>query len=296
MIAKALLLAGGMIFAAAGAAQPVSSDPAKPKTEAPARPEKVVEGDTPDRVAQIERCQGHKFETSVEIDAVKRRSTRIKLCANPGSTDADWVKTLESAVVQIEQRAMPPEAKDKLIAELRGEIAKFAAVTKPVAVAPAAPVLLGGDSFARQLSEPPERYQTSVLPPLPAPRGAATATRATAASAAPPQRPMRISVKCLEQRQLGAVSTCNYFLDGDTILVISAVEGLEDGGIMRFVRRGDPRGEVALAPLAPGKSVRVRLPGELCRGVSSSKVEIELLPRKPGSVVAARLGPYGLRC
>lgn len=295
-IVNALLLAGSMIFAAASGAQPTPTDSAKPPTAAPAEPEKIVEGATPDRVAQIERCQGHKFETLVEIDAVKRRSTRIKLCANSGSTDADWVKTLEAAIVQIEQRAMPPEAKDKLIAELKSEIAKFAPATKPVAVAQAAPVLLGGDTFATLLSDPPERFETSVLPPLPAPRGAATATRATAANVASLQRPMRIGLKCLDQRQSGAGSTCDFFLDGDTVLVVSAVEGLEDGGILRFRRRGDPRGEVALAPLAPGKSVRVRLPGELCRGVSGSKIEIELLPRKPGGSVAARFGPYGLRC
>lgn len=285
---EGLLLAASIAIAAPLHAQqePVPTDPGKI--------EKVVEGDTPDRVAQIERCQGHKFNSLVEIDPVRKRTTRVKLCANPGATDADWIKTLEAAVVQIEQRAMPPQAKDKLIGELNNEIARFAPV-KSVAVAKAAPLLLGGDAFANLLAGPTERYETSVLPPLPAPRGAATAKATTVANAAPPQRPMRIGLKCLERGQSGAGSTCDFFVHA-TILSISAIEGLEDGGILRFKRRGDARGEVVLAPLSVGQSARVRLPGELCRGVANTKFEIELLPAKAGGSVAARLGPYGLRC
>lgn len=296
-IAKGLLLAGSIIFAAASGAQQASSDPAKPAAEAPAELEKIVEGDTPDRVAQIERCQGHKFETSVEIDPVKKRSTRIKLCANPGATDADWVKTLEAAVVQIEQRAMPPEARDELIARLNNEIARFASAPKPLAEPSAAPSLLGGDAVARELAGQPERYETSVLPPLPAPLGVANAKGAStnAVVVPPPQRPMRIGLKCLERGRSGAGSACDY-LDRDTILVVSAVEGLENGGLLRFRRRGESRGEVALAPLPGGQSTRIRLPGELCSGILSSKLEIEIYPVKSVGAAAARFGPYRLRC
>ncbi len=70
---KALLLAASMAIAAPLSAQQTAIPPVAPKTE------KVIEGDTPDRVAQIERCQGHKFESRVEIDPVTKRSTRIKL-------------------------------------------------------------------------------------------------------------------------------------------------------------------------------------------------------------------------
>ena len=85
-----------------------------------------MEGATADRVARIEQCQGHKFDTMVQIDPVRKRSTRVKLCADPGASDAEWVETLEAAIAQLEQREMPAEAKDKVIAELRQEIAKFA--------------------------------------------------------------------------------------------------------------------------------------------------------------------------
>jgi len=278
MIAPALAQDGGPV-----------PDTAVSLASDPAAPEKVVEGATADRVAQIEQCQGHKFSSMVEIDPVKKRSTRVKLCANPGASDSDWVKTLEEAVVQIEQRDMPAAAKDKLIGELRSEIARFAPAAKPVATAQAAPIYLSRD--AASLETPTERYETSVLPPL-TPKVAA---KANAAVASPPQPPMRFQIKCLERGESGPGSTCDFFV-ADTVLAVSAVEGLEGGGTLRFRRKGEERGEVRLAPLQAGQSARVKLPTELCKGISSSKVEIELLAPKSTGAVAARLGPYGLRC
>jgi len=46
-----------------------------------------------------------------------------------------------------------------------------------------------------------------------------------------------------------------------------------------------------------GQSFRFKLPAELCAGVSSSKVEIEIFARgATSSQVADTLGPYQLRC
>lgn len=284
------------------AAAQLAPDPAilLPATE----PEPEVEGATPDRVAQVERCQGHKFDTMVEIDPLRKRSTRVKLCANPGSSDADWVTTLEAAIVQIEQRAMPAEAKDKVIGELRAEIAKFAAVAGPAPSAPSSAqegtINLGG--FQRdELIAPTERFETSVVPPLPAPlprrvAGTASTTSATtAAIAAPPRPAMRFRIKCLARGESGSGSSCDFF-DSGTVIALSAVEGLEKGGTLRFRRRGEERGTVSLSPLAAGKSVRVRLPAELCRGVAFTKVELELLAPGSTGVVADRAGPYDVRC
>ncbi len=58
-----------------------------------------------------------------------RRPVPARPTGCAGASDADWVKTLEAAVVQIEQRDMPPEARQKLIDELREEIAKFTVTT-----------------------------------------------------------------------------------------------------------------------------------------------------------------------
>ena len=296
---KGLLLAASMMFAVAGTAQGVSVPPGAPPAPAsvPAKPEKTVEGATPGRVAQVERCQGRKFESIVEIDPVKKRSTRIKLCANPGSSDADWVKTLEAAVAQIEQRDMPALAKDKLIGELESEISKYGQVSKPAIVAPGAPVYMTKEAgSASGLIAPTERFETSVLPPLPPPLPRKLASRgATATTEAPHGPVMNIRIKCLTRGESGVGGTCEVF-DRDTRLVVSAVQGLEKGAALRFLRRGEARGEVVLSPLAVGQSARVRLPADLCQGVFHSKVEIELLAAKSTGSASARLGPYGLRC
>ena len=293
LITKGLIFAASVAFAVPGIAQVTTA----PATATASKPVKTVEGATPGRVAQVERCQGRKFESIVEIDPVKKRSTRIKLCANPGSSDADWVNTLEAAVVQIEQRDMPALAKDKLIGELEREISKYGQVSKPAIVAPGAPVYMTKEAGpASGLIAPAERFETSVLPPLPPPLPRKLASRGAAATTqAPPWPVMNIRIKCLARGESGAGGTCDFF-DRDTMLVVSAVQGLEKGGALRFLRRGEARDEVVLTPLAVGQSVRVRLPAALCRGIAYSKVEIELLGPKSTGAASARLGPYGLRC
>ena len=290
-MSKALLLAASIAIAV-----PLSAQQAPAPSEAPVETAetsgKIVEGATPDRVAQVDSCQGHKFESRIEIDPVKKRSTRVKLCADPGASDADWVKTLEAAVVQIEQRNMPPVAKQKLIGELESEIARFATSSKPAQTASGATLFVTDPGAAARLAGPSERYETSVLPPLPAPK---VARSANAAASLPSQRPIRVALKCLERGQTGAGGTCDY-LESSTTLVVRAVEGLDAGGTLRFRRRGDVRGEVALAPMTAGQMARVKLPGEVCRGVSNTNVEIELLGPKSADLVAARLGPYDVRC
>ena len=294
MITKGLLLAASIALTAPGNAQdaPASPDPAAATAIDSAKAANVVEGDTPDRVAQVERCQGRKFESLVEIDPVKKRTTRVKLCANPGASAADWVKTLESAVAQIEQRDMPPEARQKLIGEMRIEISKYAATPNLAQTVPGARPFVTDPGATASLAGPPERFETSVLPPLPEQKAAGAAN---AAIPTPSRRPMRIALKCLERGQTGTGETCDL-LKSSTTLAVRAVEGLEDGGTLRFRRRGEVRGEVELAPMQAGQSTRVKLPAEVCRAVINSKVEIELVGLKSAGSVAARLGPYDLRC
>ena len=270
--------------------------------------DKVVEGATAERVEQVERCPGHKFDSVVQIDPVRKRSTRVKLCADPGASDADWVKTLEAAIVQIEQRAMPAEAKDKLIGQLKAEIAKFASVapsatptgSSSTSTSQSAAAFVGNLGGIGALAAPTERYETSIVPPLPAPLprkpiSPASGAAGSAAAAAASVPAMRFGIKCLARGESGGGSTCDFF-DSGTVLALSAIEGLEKGGTLRFRRKGAVRGEVTLAPLAAGKSVRVRLPSDLCRGVSFTRIELEVLPPGSAGTVAGRAGPYEMRC
>ncbi|MEO8142103.1 MAG: hypothetical protein ABI617_05545 [Sphingomicrobium sp.] len=297
-----------LLAAAVSIAIPASAQVAPVPATGPASPEavgeKVVEGATAQRVDQVERCPGHKFDSVVEIDPVRKRSTRVKLCADPGASDADWVKTLEAAVVQIEQRAMPDEAKDKLIGELKGEIAKFASAAP--SASPSATTSQSATAFVGNLggigavADPSERYETSIVPPLPPPlprrtASSATATAGSTAVVSAPVPAMRFRIKCLSRGESGGGSTCDFF-DSGTVLALSAVEGLDQGGTLRFRRKGAVRGEVTLAPLPTGKSVRVRLPSDLCRGVSFTRIELELLPPGSTGTVAGRAGPYEMRC
>ena len=288
MTTKWLLLAAGLTISIPAIAQTLPA-PDTAVSSVPAQPQKVVEGATPGAVATIERCSGHKFESLVEIDPVKKRSTRVKLCANPGASDAEWVKTLEAAIAQIEQRPMPAAAKAKLIGELEGEVAKFSSSKSASA---STGIFLGTNIGAKDsLIQPAERFETSTLPPLTPKK----VVKAGASVEARPQRPMGIRLKCLSSGESGSGQTCDFF-DRGTVLVVSAVRGLENGGSLRFRRKGEERGAADLGPMRAGQTARVKLPGELCRGISHSKVEIELLGPDSNGTAAARLGPYGLRC
>ena len=78
-----------------------------------------------------------------------------------------------------------------------------------------------------------------------------------------------------------------------TRLQVRADADLGQGATLRFLRRGDVRGEIALAQMHQGDLYRSKLPPELCAGVASSKVEIQILG---GKQVVDTLGPYNLRC
>lgn len=295
MSARVLMAAVAALIGTSAIAQ----DPVAPADE------RVVEGQTPDRERLMAQCAGHKFETYVQTDAATKRAKRIKLCANPGASDAEWVTTLKSAIEQVENQPFPAAAKAQLTAELEAEIAKFntAKAVEPIATASAASGLVLDPEAIRALDAPNDRFETSTLPSLDrpsvvsgsAPLAGGGASVGSAAAVAVPTIPMRARATCLEPGERGEGMTCD-FLRADTILLLKAQEGLEKGARIRFLRRGEPRGEVMVSALQKGQATKVRLPAELCRGVKSTKVEVELLPTDSRGRVAGRLGPYGLRC
>jgi hypothetical protein len=217
--------------------------------------------------AIVADCNARKFETSVEIEKDgEKRLTKMKLCAVGNEDDAAWVRTLRDAKAKILAHPdISVESKMKIGAQIDAEIAKLqngkaAAVSKPV-----------------ELPAPPAVIKPKVATSLP-----------TSTPAAKPQ----LTIRCLDSGETGEGSPCT-FLQRDTRLAIRADGDLGGNIKLRFLRRGDPRGELALAGLRHGQSIRSRLPEQLCVGVSNSKIEIQVMS---SNQVVETLGPYKLLC
>jgi hypothetical protein len=212
-------------------------------------------------------CSARKFETSIELEKNgEKRLTRFKLCAIKDSDDAAWVKTLKDAKAKIAAHPdISAESKASLASQLDIEIAKYpvkdAAADTPSATVQPAPAI-------------------ATVASLPAP------------AAKPATAKPRLTINCLEPGESGAGSSCRA-LDRATRLQIRADADLGQGASLRFLRRGDVRGEIALNRMHQGELIRTKLPPELCAGVASSKVEIQVLG---GKQVVDTLGPYNLRC
>lgn len=229
--------------------------------------------------AIVADCNARKFETKAEIEkGGEKHIVKIKLCAAKDEDAAAWVKTLRDAKAKIaDHPEISQDSKVRIIAELNSEIARVEAggggstspgVT-PVVVAP--------------LPEPAKSTPVST-----APVAVAAAAPVLAQSSARP----RLTIRCLEQGERGGGGSCTG-LERFTRLVIQADSDLAGGASLRFLRRGDVRGEIALARMEQGQSTQFNLPPKLCAGVASSKVEIQILNTNQ---VVETLGPYLLRC
>ena len=220
--------------------------------------------------AIIADCNARKFETSAELEKDgEKRIVKLKLCAAKDEDEAAWLKTLEDAKAKIASHPdISADSKVKIAAELEAEIARI----KADAVSP-------GPS----------------APPIP-PANASSAPVATSslASAARPQslsKP-RLIVRCLEQGELGDGGPCTG-LDRHTRLSIRSDGDLVEAASLRFLRRGDLRGEIVLGRMRQGSPIYVNLPPKVCSGVASSKVEIQILA---SNKLVETLGPYLLSC
>ena len=268
-----------LLFALLMAAQ----SPAAEETPSPA-----------EAAALIASCNARKFETTIHVTvAGKPKSSLVKLCGTVGQTDAEWRRTLTDAAAKVAANPrMSPDAKQQIIAALNLEIAKLPLVTS-IALPPARPA-------ASAPTPPPVRApladtpEYSTLPPLPAPKPAVTSV---ALAAAPPPLPApRLTFRCLATSSLRAEGPCDL-LERDTLLMVRADENIAAGTSLRFLRRGDDRGEIDLPVLRAGQVQRFSLPPRLCAGVAGSRVEIQVLRSARGSsqVVDTR-GPFELRC
>jgi hypothetical protein len=248
----------------------------------------------------IADCDAHQFQTIVHVMTDgKPHSSKVKLCGKTGQTDAEWLHTLKDAIDKVSVSAsMSAEAKDQVIAALNVEIARLTpvasppppttfALPSPSALPPPRSPFLGAPTGA------PLEY--SALPPMPAPKPAAS-LGVVAANAPPPLPVPRLTLRCLAMNGVSAEVPCDL-LERDMYVTVRADEDIARGTSLRFLRRGDNRAEVALAQLRRGQTQRFALPPRVCQGVAGSQIEIQVV-RAAGSspqVVDTR-GPYELRC
>jgi hypothetical protein len=230
--------------------------------------------------AIVADCNARKFETKAEIEKDgEKHIVKIKLCAAKDEDAAAWVKTLQDAKAKIaDHPEISQDSKARITAELAAEIARVEAG--------------GGSSTTTGVAPAP------TATPLPEPAASTSVSTAPAAIAEPapalaqtPARP-RLTIRCLEQGERGEGGSCTG-LERFTRLVIQADSDLVEGASLRFLRRGEMRGEVVLARMRQGQSTQVNLPPKVCAGVASSKVEIQILG---SNKVVETLGPYLLRC
>jgi hypothetical protein len=270
-------------------------------------PASTEKGDAPPEQVEklLQDCGTHRFETAVDyMSDGKPRQTKVKLCGTKGQSDADWVRTLKDAAAKLKANpAMAPEMKTQIIAAINGEIAKLDGNSGLGAMA-----LIRAPGIAPQpqpqLPVPPRAVETrsieqdyASLPPLPAPKPIAVSAGVIGSLASLPAP--RMTIRCSTTDDPLDLDSCRT-LRANSLLTIRADEVLSQGTSLRFSRRGDDRGQVQLAQMRPGQSVRVAVPHKLCDGVVRSSVAIEVMRAPPGKSGASQLvdslGPYDLRC
>ena len=269
-----------------------------------------------DAAALLQSCSAHKFETTVvaTVDG-KPRSQKVKICGVAGQGDAEWKRTLEDAIKKTATNdKMAASVKEQIVAALKLEIgrldtgvtvrvaggsttliaglpdlAKSNPSKAPMASAPVSPLRPSSPPAPRSLEQ-----DYGNLQPLPAPLPPA-AVSAMAASVAAARPAMRL--QCSTQFNSRAAECID--VDPGTVFAIRADENLPGDISLRFLRKGDTRGEVKLAALRQGQTVRVPLPSRVCTGVTRGRVEIQVMRPARGSAaqqVVDAYGPYELRC
>ena len=265
--------------------------------------------------ALLQSCDDHKFETTVmaSVDG-QPRAQKVKICGVAGQSNADWKRTLEDAVNKVQANGkMAAPVREQIVTALRQEIGRLdMAVVTPVigsgsliaglAAGPTKPVLGAPPTPVRPVTPPQTRslqQDYGNLQPLPAPLPPPVVASAATASLLPALASPRITLLCSPSHDPRGTEECNDVYPS-TIFTIRADERLADGISLRFLRKGDERGDVTLAALDRGQAMRLSLPRGVCAGITRGEVEIQVMRRPPGSSgsrqVVDAYGPYDLRC
>ena len=282
MTRHALLFAAVLLAFPATAQVPTdAASETAPPTETIVAPAQAEPTDFDIAKKKVAACEGEKFIFAWGVGA---RPTKVTLCSDKGATAEQVAAMLEDAANKLEKTASIPEDRRLvLVQQIRAkaeEVKLRPPETKPSSVAetssrPSEPVVSAAPQF-------------SALPPLPAP----TKQAPTAIANRPVIAPPRLAFECITPGEIAAGGPC-VTLTRDTVVVVESREPLADQVALRFFRDGSTRGEVTLGAMRKGQSRRLRLPMQVCSGVSTGEVAIRIV--RAGQVVDTE-GPYLLRC
>jgi hypothetical protein len=247
---------------------------------------------TPEMTKLMQNCDARKFETTIHVTGDgEPHDSRVRVCGVAGQSDADWIGTLKQIAGKTAANAeMPQAVKDQVLAALNGEIARLTALLprEAPAVAIPAPPIAEGFSTLPPLPAPPIAETYSTLPPLPAPIAAAPVQSSVAAASAP-----QLKLRCMVGRDVSLAEPCDSIERGN-MLVVQADRDTASGVLLKFLRRGDERGELRLPSMRRGQPVAVAIPAEVCAGVERTRLEVRA-SAAPGAPEAS-FGPYDLSC
>ena len=265
------------------AAAPVAAQPAAPSKEAR---------------ELLEDCSAHRFDTviSAVVDGQLKRS-RLRLCGTKGQSDEAWIGTLRDSAAKIAiNNGIAPPMRSEMVKALNAEIASLEARKG------AASGSVGTGKFdLKPRAVPPAAKDAktvyNALPPLPPP--VTVKTGAGPYVPPPPIARPELDFECFSTASGSGEGPCIEF-DRYTVVVVRAKSPVAPGSLLRFVRDGEERGEVALGTLKAGQRQRFALPAGVCKGVVGGSLKIETLATPQGAKAAPRvadeLGPFNLRC
>ena len=303
--------------------------PALAQEQAPPVASEQPSGDpaAPKLKTLLQDCDAHKFETSVQsvVDG-KPHMSRVKMCGVEGQSDDEWIGTLKDAVAKLDANTeMAASTRDQIITAVKAEIARLEGETSKPAAAPDLPAARPVESSNALTSDysilpplpnnPPPRAH--VLPPaqeaaevaappanvvqadeakpvettIARPVETAVAPPVAQAQPAKPVAKPRLKLSCISP-EFPAGGEC-VTLSRDTVLRVRAGEDVAAGLWLRFLRNGAERGAIELGSLRSGQSINYRLPSQVCSGVVSAEVQLDIVRN---SQRVDRRGPYLLHC
>ncbi|HVM22681.1 MAG TPA: hypothetical protein VM308_05195 [Sphingomicrobium sp.] len=247
----------------------------------------------------LQSCDAHKFETVVTTTQDGQpRSSKVRICGTQGQSDEAWIRTLKDAVAKTEANTqMAAEVRQQIVQALNLEILRLSAPGAMRAVTAAPPA-------SPPLPLPPGRSPPTAnslardygsLPPLAAltPSNAGTPGPSLLRSAA--ELP-RVTLRCALVGDEDRPQRCDTIEPGVRLL-LRADQDYPSGIALRFLRKGDVRGETKLPALRAGQTMRVDLPKRVCAGVVRSRLEIQAADgSKPAGIIGGKLGEFDLRC